>query len=167
MHVHINHMFCTESIWGGMYTCSFMVSIEKYFPRPEPGPEGGIVLPPPHEDWKNLIDEVKIRPKALFDWPYIFKLKPEVFKWLEDNVKDIGGHVASYVKQNGKGFAIGSDAYNSKGQLDFSIFFYRRSDAMNFIKRWSVYKKPTTYFDYFKEVRRQYNFKTKTLQKVK
>lgn len=152
MHFHTNHCFCLDSIWGGQFDCRFMVSIAKYFPKWKPGAK-------PHEDWTSLIDEIPRPARKIFEALHINRLKPEVLKWLEENVKDNR-------EDDEKGFAVGSDAYNSNGSPDFTLFFYRRSDAMRFIKRWSTYRKPTTYFDYFKEIRRQYNFKTKTLQRV-
>jgi hypothetical protein len=153
MHIHINHCFCYDSIWGGHFDCCFMVVIPKYFPQYEHGDKA-------HEDWTRLIDEIPLPVRELYDPLHTNRIKPEVLKWLGKNAKD-------NLQQGEKGFAVGSDDYNSKGIMDFKVFFYRRSDAMRFIKRWSVFQKPTTYFDYFKEIRKQYNFKTKTLQKVK
>ncbi len=151
MHVHNNHCYCLDSIWGGHFNSRYMVCIAQYFPGFKYGDK-------PHADWTNLIDEEIKRGRELFD-PFTYRLKSKVLNWLKKNIKD-------NVIENEKGFAVGTDDYNSHGSHDFTIWFYRRSDAMRFIKKWSIYKKPTTYFNYFKGIRKQYNFKTKTLQKV-
>lgn len=90
------------------------------------------------------------------------KLKPEVLAWLEANVKDRRD------SEQPKGWCVGNDDYHMRCRYEDSIniFFERRSDALGFIKKFSVYKKPTTYFDYFKEIRKELNLETNTLQKV-
>lgn len=84
-------------------------------------------------------------------------------KWLKANVED--------TKENGykghKGWAVGTDAYNKNVSDGFTIWFYRRKDALNFIKTWSVHKKPTSYFDYFKDIRKELDFNSMTLKNVK
>ena len=171
MHVHINHMYCRDSNWGGGYNSRYMVSIKRFIKWD--GPET-----PDDEDW-SLLNESDILDKHLFSHSMKRKdnklsgkklremcqtktqrLKPEVYRWLEENIVD--SKDADY----NKAFCVGTDQYNAVDYLSFNIFFYRRSDAMKFIRTWSVYKKPTTYFDYFKEIRKEYNFKTKTLQVV-
>ena len=147
MHVHINHQFCTESIWGGMYHCSYSVSIQRTLSYDQERYKTNKAA----KYMKNLTDKER-RNMATRD---TMVLNDKVFKWLLKNVKN-------NAKDGTKGFCVGTDAYN-----DFYIFFYRRSDAMKFIKRWSSHKKPTTYFDYFKGIRRELNPKTKTLQVVK
>jgi hypothetical protein len=75
--------------------------------------------------------------------------KPAVIDWLTTNVAP---ETAKRTNANGKGWAMGNDRYRSRqshGELTF--WFYRRSDAMKFIKEWSVYTKPTTYINYFKD----------------
>lgn len=170
MHVHINHMYCRESNWGGAsYDSSYMVSIRKHLTY---DPKATI-----EADWR-LLKSFKIFDKERFDFhmslknkPFdeaflrkicvntSYRLKPEVFKWLTDNVLDDS--------KGGKGFCVGSNKYNSNVSDEFSIFFYRRGDALKFIKRWSSYKKPVTYFDYFKMIRKQLDLKTLKLQAVK
>jgi hypothetical protein len=151
MHVHVNYCFCTDSIWGGDFVSNFMVCIPKYLPSDD------ALKGKKHEDWKRLVDEIPRATRKMFESLVTNRLKPEVLNWLKENIRDNGKE---------KGFAIGSDEYNSHGSMDFSIWFYRRSDAMKFIKQWSACKKPTTYFDYFRGIRKQYNPETKTLQKV-
>lgn len=91
------------------------------------------------------------------------KLKPEVLAWLEANVKDRRD------SEQPKGWCVGNDDYHMRGRYENSInvFFERRLDALAFIKEFSVYKKPTTYFDYFKEIKKELNLETNTLQVVK
>jgi hypothetical protein len=176
MHFHINHMFCTDPSYNSRY----MVVIQQEVYQ-KIGEVKTVLI---QKDWKNLVYEAKffdqrgydIRKKLdeekgkVFDevnekrWnmKFTFRLKRKALNWLKENVKD------SPDKENGggKGWWIASDAYNFRGYGDFNIWFYRRSDAMKFIKTFSIYKKPTTYFNYFDSIRKEYNFKTKTLQKV-
>ena len=43
---------------------------------------------------------------------------------------------------------------------------YRRKDALAFIKKWSIYKKPTEYFNQNTCVKKRLNLKTKTLKVI-
>lgn len=74
------------------------------------------------------------------------------------------------VKENGrkgkKGYAVGTDNYNKNVGEGFSLWFYRRSDAMKFIKTWSQYRIPTTYFDYFRDIRKEIDLNTRKLRVV-
>lgn len=168
MHVHMNHMFCTDSNWGGDFWTRYLVSLDT-------------LRLVEQEDCKNLLIE-----KEAFDeerWAFdekFFKergytaeqleehkkfcikkfkvFKPEVLQWLEANVKDNAQN-----KEQPKGWCVGSDAYQMRDGHSVSIWFYRRKDAMNFIRTFSVHKKPTTYFDYFKEIRKELNFKKNVL----
>lgn len=174
MHVHINHCFCMDPNWGGEpYWSRYMVAIQdklSYDPKAKK-----------EEDWINLTGEHSFFDQEQYDRykdGKFFKgysdemlhdmcksttrrLAPKVWEWLEKNIED--------TKENGrkgeKGFCVGTDAYNHRNN-DFTIWFYRRSDALKFIKTWSVYKKPTTYFDYFKEIRKEIDFKTQKLKTV-
>lgn len=80
-------------------------------------------------------------------------LKPEVYKWLYENVSD---------DNNGKKmWCVGSDDYaKDDSGISYSIFFQRRKDAMNFIKTWSKWKKPIRYTQYFTDVRKTLNLQT-------
>lgn len=173
MHVHINHCCCTKSNWtGDTYWCRYMVVIERSLskdPWAEDDKDWGLIEESDFHDQKRYEsykgseffkgrsdEELRIVSKTT-----TMRLRPEVFEWLDKNVENI--------KENGrrgeKGWCVGNDSYNSHDR-DFTIFFHRRSDAMKFIKCWSQYGKPTTYFDYFKGIRRQLDFKTKTLKAV-
>lgn len=177
MHVHINHMFCTDPCWGKsdtMYWCKYLVAVERigkdktYHDTPE-------------EDWTNLtvkvnyFDEEEYKRLLTFSstkgmsdedirrWATkkIHIFNPEVIQWLNENVKDRRGE-----PEYPQGWCIGSEDYHARESLSISIFFHRRSDAMAFIKEWSVYKKPTTYFDYFRGIYKELNLETGKLVKV-
>jgi len=141
MHFHQNHCWCSKSHWDGeVFDCSYMVGIDK-FSRQDYKTE--------QEDWHNLVEMKRMEVEDVFlrikNVPF---LKQEVIDWLNENVKD---NQSSSCKGE-KGWCMGNDEYRSTGSsLELTLFFYRRSDAMKFIKRWSVHKKPTTYLNYFKD----------------
>jgi len=146
MRYFTNHCWCSDSIHGGCFDCRFIVTIER---------EVDVV------DWPKIIDKVECFDQKNYEFRKDFfssrrevtdewlmetsmkssiTLKPHVIEWLEANVKD-------------KGWTIGSPVYNSANTLDLDVFFIRRRDAMKFIKEFSVHKKPTAYFDYFRDKR--------------
>jgi hypothetical protein len=174
MNYYSNHLGCAFSNWGGDYSCRHMVTIEMVT-------KGKRGWDPHSQDWINLITE-----KEFFDEKdYVFyksrspdyddyddydlkrmatktgpALKKEVLQWLEENIKDRTG------EDNDKGWCIGDDRLNERVLVSFSIFFHRKSDAFAFIKKWSIHKKPLTYFDYFKDVKQELNIKTNKLEEV-
>lgn len=157
MNVLINHICCRESIWGGIYGCRVLVTIDMC------AEDKGYY--DPHEpDWLNLLEKHPFDNSAE---PFMYnhttlRLKPEVMKWLEDNIKDVIDRKGTVEK----GWAVGTDKYNSIDRLSFSVFFQRQPDAMKFIKRWSSYKKPVDYLNYFKDIRRKLDLTTNTLRRV-
>jgi hypothetical protein len=173
MKYYSNHCWCSSSNWGGNFDCRYIIGIDRI-------KEGKTYYDTPEEDWTNLIDKIdghlNVKEyqnlknnspdmddeslKSMATRP-TYRLNKEVLEWLTENVKDIAKGVYA-----GKGWCIGSDDYNANSSLKFSIFFRRRRDAMNFVKVWSSYKKPVTYFDYFKDIRKELNPKTNTLQVV-
>lgn len=163
-----NHCWCSRSNWDSKYyNCQIIVSISNY------GDD--------EEDWNNIIkddveyfDEEGLRDfrqklledkdrfpeeanvdsyldKTNFGHKFTNKLRADVFHWLELNVKDT---------KQGKGWCVGDDKYNSNDTLNFCIFFQRRQDAMSFIKRWSKWRKPVNYCQYFTDVRKRLNLET-------
>jgi len=82
-------------------------------------------------------------------------LKPEVIIWLDKNVKDKLNTKITDPLEDRKAWAIGNLKYNSATSYQITIFFDRQLDALSFIKEWSIYKKPTYYFDYFHDDRRE------------
>lgn len=165
-----NHCWCNSSHWDNKnYDCQIIVSLKSYKEEYK-------------EDWSNLIikeeyfdreeannfistlkEEHKTSKKGYTKKYYddlhnivgkkkIAALKPEVMQWLEDNVPDF---------KNEKGWCIGSKEYRANDSASsFSIFFQRRRDALAFIKRWSKWKKPIHYCQYFTDVRKKLNLET-------
>ena len=91
----INHCWCSDSIWGGKYNCRVIARLDRI-------PVNKSYYDTPNEDWTNLL---------VFDETYL-QLKPEVHQWLEQNIPV-------------KGWAIGTDKYNSIDELSFSFFFQK------------------------------------------
>lgn len=160
-----------------MYWCRYMVSVEQTREKTHPYTKD--------EDWKNVAEkfrffdeedynrskewnkehprsfEVTDEQERLFATKDAYRLKPEVIDWLNENVKDRKD------PDYPQGWCCGDDVYQSTG-MDMSIFFHRKADALAFIERWSRFKQPTTYFDYFKSpiVRKELNFETNKLVRV-
>jgi hypothetical protein len=86
-------------------------------------------------------------------------LKPEIIQWLNDNVKDRKVYEESEESDSSladqKGWCIGNDKYNSNQSYEITVFFARQVDALKFIRKFSIFKLPTFYFDYFREERRE------------
>ena len=156
MHIHINHCWCFDSNWGGHFDARVMVGIKRI-------PKGKSYHDEPDPDWKKLItvtDESSYvyNEKQLPYAKFVPRINKEVVEWLGANIKkDKDGSVQ---------WCIGTDDYNSKDSLGYTLFFCRISDAVKFVKAWSVYKKPTSYFNYFTEDRRELNMETGKLEKV-
>ena len=102
-------------------------------------------------DYDNLIITEEIEQyDEIVDFTYMRSLpclKQEIIDWLDENVQDNN----SRYTESDKSWCMGNDEYRSHDHSSVTLFFYRRSDAMKFIKRWSVHKKPTTYLNYFKD----------------
>ena len=161
------YYFCTKSNWNNSnYDSGNLVSINRFKDEDYNT-----------DDFNNLTHEVDFFNKSKFEslrkegdnkkGIKIFKrmceietrrLNEDVLMWLNNNVEDNS-------KDNEKGWCIGNDEYNSHGN-DFSIWFYRRRDALNFIKTWSTYKKPTGSYNQDTYISKKLNLKTMTLQKV-
>lgn len=160
----INHCWCSDSNRGGNYNCRVIVQINRIA-------EGKTYYNPPTIDWTNLIEKdetFQYQDEAGFTKHGTNRLKPEVIAWLEANIKDRTlkkWQIETY-NDSPKGWAIGTDAYNCRNRLSFTLFFERTSDAFKFIKRWSVYHRPIDYLNYFKDIRRKFDFETKTLRRV-
>ena len=137
--------YCTQDNWTGTdYDSRNLVSIEEY------NDTYGT------KDFTNLITE-----RRDFDDEgnrlQIKTLDPKAVSWLLKNVLDDP-------KTGEKGWCMGNEDYNSTGGSDFSLWFYRRRDAMSFIKEWSVYKKPTETYNQNSYVKKKLNLDTNTLQ---
>lgn len=86
-------------------------------------------------------------------------LKQKVVDWLNENIKDKKDTDENTPENERKGWAIGNDKYNSNQSYRINVFFDRQKDALKFIRKWSIYKDPTFYFDYFHDERREMNIK--------
>jgi hypothetical protein len=148
MRHYTGHYFCTKSNWGGEhYGCSNLVTIDGWA-NDTAGNYYGI------EDWNNLVDVIDhIRESRRVS---TFRLKKEVTDWLHSSVKN--------TSKGERGWCVGSDEYNSHGMREFCIFFYRRKDALNFIKTWSVYKKPTETYNQNTCINKKLDILTMTLK---
>ncbi len=163
MNVLINHCWCSDSIWGGVYDCQVIVSMEKYACRED------IYAGKNTTDWNTILDKFQIEVdefgrKRMED---VYCLKPEVVQWLDANVKDKNCKMEGRTELSlSKGWGVGTDQYNVKNRSSFSLFFERPKDALAFIKQWSEYKNPVDYLNYFQDIRRKLNPKTGRLQRI-
>jgi len=163
MRYFTNHCWCSDSIWGeGIYDCRYILTIEEdvdsefdtlveqatFFSQEDFDMFDNMYKDTP--EYKHLVVSKDIAMRNTF------RLNDNVTKWLNDNVLDRKGFDIN------KGWTVGTDEYNrnsyAAGTVD--IFFHRRRDLMNFIKEFSKYKKPTNYFDYFKDKRKELNLET-------
>lgn len=98
------------------------------------------------DEYKNLLRDNCIK--------LIPTLNNETIKWLNENIPDQKFSDENDTLENKKAWAIGSDKYLLKDRK-ISIFFARQSDALRFIKEFSIFKTPTLYFDYFHDDHRE------------
>lgn len=140
---YTGYYFCTRSNWDdNFFDVPNLVSIER-----------------DSEDFDNLIEKKSINPNDKYNsWKTYSALKPEVFSWLENNVKN---------NKDLKGWCCGNKDYNSDTYEGFSLFFYRRKDALNFIKTWSFFKKPTETYNQNTRINKKLDKVTNTLKIVK
>lgn len=133
--------FCTKSNWDGtIFDARNLVSIEY-----------------DSEDYSNLINKKSLYPDDEFNsWRRYSELKQEVVTWLENNIKDQNTKL--------KGWCCGNKEYNSETYEGFSLFFYRRKDAMLFIKTWSTHKKATETYNQHTYIRKILCTKTNKLK---
>ena len=142
MDIIINHCWCSDSIWGGAYDCRVIVTIERIS-------KNKTYYDPPDKDWETIEQKNNI-----------IKLKPEVIEWLNTNIPNRKD------KDSPKGWAIGTNEYNSHHPISFNVFFDKQRDGMAFIKQWSHYKNPVHYLNYFKDIRKELDSKTGKLKRV-
>ena len=159
MSVLINHCWCSDSNWGGHYNCRVIVGIKRYDKLEDVYKNKYTV------DWANLIERHDMMgPFQLGDSRTTYRLKPEVMEWLNENIRD--RRVSKNYPEIPKGWAVGTDQYNSNDAGSFTIFFESAREAFKFIKRWSTFKKPVDCLNYFQDIRRKLNFETGTLQRA-
>ena len=177
MDYYSNHCACRNSHWNDdVYYCRHIVTIERYLE------DDDIWDDKPTKDWKNTVVDIdeyidekamkeymKKRPKLdekaarLLFLRETRRLRPKVVNWLNENVKPIPRPKKDELPH---GWCMGNDSFNSNENLSFRIFFYRKSDAIKFIEHWSEYKKPTGYFNYFKNIKKELDMETGRLIKV-
>lgn len=180
MHLYMNHCWCSDSNWGGVYDCRHILTIQRI--------GRGKDHDTPEEDWTNLTEEFEFfDEKEYMRWKKNWddgagkeskhkwsdedirefstktarRLKPEVIAWLNENVED-----RDEKEGNPKGWCIGSDNYLALDTIKINLFFHRKSDALTFIREWSKYKKPVSFFNYFRDVRQELNFETNKIETV-
>lgn len=92
-------------------------------------------------------------------------IKPEIIEWLNLNIKDVKNINKKTLLSEKKSWAIYSkEILLEEPKHKFSIFFSRQIDALRFIKEFSIFEKPTTYFDYFSDIHTEIN--TETIIKI-
>jgi hypothetical protein len=164
MKFYSGYYFCTRSCWdNGNYDCKNLVAIENYsLEYSEYG----------NEDFKKLIKSKLIFDEERFSFhkehnpdnaesfrtlcnKKCYFLDFIVEQWLLENVLD---------DQKGvKGWCVGNDEYNSNDSQGFSLFFYRRRDALKFIRQFSVYQKPTETYNQNSYIHKILDLKTMTM----
>jgi hypothetical protein len=168
MHYHSNHCWCSQSNWNDEgYSARHTVDIQKHT---------GSTIDDIDPDWTSNVyitkevDERRFENNKRsfaklskeysddeirsFSLETVPNLNDEVVAWLNENVADVKRD--DYGNGTMKAWAMGNQEYRQSGySMELAIWFQRKKDAMNFIKRWSVHKKPTTYCNYFKDDRRK------------
>ena len=169
MRYFTNHCWCNASHWdNNVYDCRYIVSFDPIIHTKTLGYDDNVKDP----DFDLLLDKrtffdvedyermVEIHKGSKYEHIILDKkffnrktpvLKPHVQEWLNENVLP-----RPKCNGNTNGWCMGNDSYNYKNS-GFSVFFHRKRDAMNFIKHFSVFGKPTCYFDYFKDKRSEMN----------
>jgi len=154
MDILINHCWCSDSNRVGCYDCRVIVTLKSI-------PDGKTYYDKKCPDWA-LIETHPFKSSSKLSFrDETNRPRADVIAWLDANVKD--RKLSKWQKENHsspKGWAIGTDEYNATSTLDFHFFFEREKDGMTFIKRWSVYAKPTYYCQYFKDIRKKLNYQT-------
>lgn len=74
-----------------------------------------------------------------------FFLKNEIIQWLNDNIDN----------KEQQNWTTGNQEFNFKNHNTIFVFFKKQEDALMFIEKWSVFKKPTFYFDFFNNDKRE------------
>lgn len=161
-----NYVWCSKSNWDSQhYDCRHLLDIKH-------GTNDFNALVSPDEEMFLHQEDYDFRIKLLHErgrysddaekvirelsQRYANVLKPHVIEWLNSNVKD----VTKTTNSTNKGWCMGDIEYRSSDGLDFTLFFYRRSDLMVFCKEFSEHKKPTDINLYFDDIRKKLNPKT-------
>lgn len=170
MHLHINHTFCTDSNWGGDFCSRYMVCLDRYKKINQIDSENLLLVKKGYDNSLLKViekraseqnwDAEKLEMHKAFCQKDYRVFKEEVLVWLHENVADTKD------KKQPKGWCVGSDNYLQRGDSSINVWFVRKSDALAFIEKFSFYKKPTTYFDYFKGISKELDLERQVLKKV-
>ena len=136
--------YCTKSCWQDKtYDARNVVVIEMYPDNHLDDDFNNIIKQKQYFDqeyYDDLItrNHLKDDPKLARIWATKLTkvMEDKVLKWLNKNIED-------NPSTGKKGWACGDNKHNSDGGSNFSLWFYRRRDAVKFIKTWSKYKKAT------------------------
>jgi len=154
-----NHIWCSDSNWGGGYDCRHLISLSMYKDHNL-------------DDWYNIVDrnadyyevEANIAFRNLtgmsMEPKTVINFKPEVLQWLDNNVKD------RVDPECIKGWCVGSIAYRASTNFSMAVFFHRRNDALAFVKKFSKWGKPVHYCQYFSDVRKKLNLETLKYEEI-
>jgi hypothetical protein len=184
MTYHTNHSFCRKSCWEDKsFNAEVMVYFEKYLDTDylREIDEDYSIADPDYEiltNFKEVFDKAsydirkefqieKAKEKGIpfdlekfdefykeFEYKEKAFLKPKIIEWLNKNVKDYKGTDNNSDIVDRKSWAVGAEDYDINNQ-NIMIFFKRQEDALAFIEKWSIFKEPTFYFDYFHDDRRE------------
>lgn len=182
---HTNHSWCSSSIWGGeCFDGEVIVSLSRYIDTDSISEYTHKIIDPDFNqlteykkffDKEEALQQMKVLKEIMTEKGEEFNedeflskykelsrrktitLKSEIIDWLNENIRD---RVITYKETksplaNTKGWAIGDDKYNSSQSYELNIFFARQIDALKFIRKFSIFKDPTFYFDYFHDERRE------------
>lgn len=166
-----NHCWCSNSNWDdGVYSCSYIISIGGFNTKEDDDDLNTILLSKEDseyyvdmEEHESFMARMKAAGYELGDTflphkKYAPTLKNNVIDWLNNNIKDRNLPIGD--TESTKGWCIGNVAYRSNENMGISLFFHRHKDAMEFVKTFSRYKKPTSYINYFKDIRKKLNLTT-------
>lgn len=88
-------------------------------------------------------------------------IKQEIIDWLNVNIQDKKNIKENTPLSEKKSWSIYSkEALIDESKNKFQIFFSRQIDALRFIKEFSIFEKPTTYFDYFSDIHSEMNIES-------
>ena len=176
MTYHTNHSWCNESNWDnktffGEAMVYFRANMQTYsissyeHKIPDPDWSNLIEMRKDFFDEKNYQDSLDFKRRlekefnkdfdeSTFSKELFIKegkyLKQEVIEWLNENVKDKIFADENTPLEDRKGWAIGNVGFRHK-EDGVTIFFERQLDALKFIRKFSIFKEPTQYFDYFED----------------
>lgn len=180
MTYHTNHCFCLTSNWGGEpFHGEVMVDFPNYistdticnYKHKIPDPD--FINLTTTKEFTDItarnnyikvytdmlkekgLDITKIPKHIYYGFEHnIPVLKDYVISWLNDNIKEVQGDYLTEADK--KGWCVGSDEYTFNNRESRPIiFFSRQVDALKFIRKFSVFKVPTFYFDYFHDERKE------------